>query len=391
MKKLLFTLMLGLAICADAQTPTTTNPQSITNANLFSAVSASATSPCIQNEGQTVHQANYIVTGTPTSIQFRLEYSYNSDSATCTTGTWFPLSDDATDLVQGQVIGIGAYPFLRANLVQCVGCSPGTITLSASYTGSSAMPGNTYGFYNPSQQIRKVLFVNVSAGAAQSVTGIAAPFGSAAGFILINATGVLPGGSTLTVTVHVGNAAPILNGFTLPNTVGAFTLSIPEPSTQATSIDVSYSNGGASNKKINAYYYFYPPGQAVPYGAQPNTMSTSGSNNSESTSAANTAVSATIEVPASSAFIERAQLFSVSARCSAGSAQLTVKDGGTTNSLNNGGTQLWSTAATEVGTTTFKFQWNPGLASSPGNGMVVTLGTCGAANTGTLDVQASVF
>jgi hypothetical protein len=100
--------------------------------------------------------------------------------------------------------------------------------------------------------------------------------------------------------------------------------------------------------------------------------------NSESTSAANSAV--TKSIPAAS--ISRVHLFSVSARCSAGTAQLQVKDG-------VGGTVIWSTGATEVTTTTFRFQWSPGLASSGGNGMDIVLSTCGAANTGTLDVQAS--
>jgi hypothetical protein len=102
--------------------------------------------------------------------------------------------------------------------------------------------------------------------------------------------------------------------------------------------------------------------------------------NSETVSATNAAAVANF---GNATFgLQRDHLYSVSARCSAGTAQLTVSDGGT---------QIWSTAATEVSTTTFKFQWNPGLAGSLGKVMVVTLGTCGGGNIGTLDVQGSQF
>jgi hypothetical protein len=44
-----------------------------------------------------------------------------------------------------------------------------------------------------------------------------------------------------------------------------------------------------------------------------------------------------------------------------------------------------------VGTTTFKFQWNPGLSGASGDTITISLTTCGGANTGTLDVQGSLF
>jgi hypothetical protein len=120
-------------------------------------------------------------------------------------------------------------------------------------------------------------------------------------------------------------------------------------------------------------WYFFLPGQALPAGAQPPNAT-----NSEATAAANTAVVSTLTVTA----VQRGHLFLVNARCSAGTAQLTVADGATT---------IFSSAATEVGTTSFTKSWPVGLPSSPGNNLVITLTTCGAANTGTLDVQGSVF
>jgi hypothetical protein len=109
--------------------------------------------------------------------------------------------------------------------------------------------------------------------------------------------------------------------------------------------------------------------------AQPITLK-----NIELTSGSNSAV--TDSIPAVSG--QRVAAYRVSARCSAGTGQLTVKDG-------VGGTTIWTTAATEVSTTTFVSAWSTPLSSTLGNGMDITLGTCGVSNTGTLDVQASQF
>jgi hypothetical protein len=310
------------------------------------------------------------------------------------------LSDDATDLVQGQVIGIGAYPFIRANLVACVGCSPGTVTLRASYTGTSSIPGNAYGFYNPSQQIRKALFVAQALGTGLTILGVPAPYGSASGFIIFNSNSSLPANSSIQIIIHYGNLQAVTVTFAIPNAFAGGTLSVSEPSIPATSVDVVVNDGGvSSNRTISAYYFFYPPGQLVP-GVQPiswigESAATFNmlSSNQEIVSALNTAVSIDLDVSATAtAKTQRASLFKVSARCSAGSAQLTVTDGGTTNTLaGSGNGQIYSTAATEVGTTTFRESWNPGLSSSPSTGLHITLGTCGAGNAGTLDVQGSVF
>jgi hypothetical protein len=100
--------------------------------------------------------------------------------------------------------------------------------------------------------------------------------------------------------------------------------------------------------------------------------------NSHATGAANTAVTATITGVAN----QRALLHSVQAFCSAGTASLTVTDGGTT---------IWATPAAAVGTAQFLREWATGLTAATGNTLVVTLGACGVGNTGTLTVQASQF
>ena len=371
--------LLALAACAQrasAQFIGYTSPQSAqqkvfsgqTTAQTTPVATVSCTpvngTPCgIPNIGQTVHFLTYTVGGGgAATIQIRLEGSFDGS-------TWITISDDATDLTGGEVVGVGYYPAVRANLVTCAGCG-GAVAVTANYSGVSSSPAVPYGFYNPSQQVRKVVFTNQSvAGGFVTATGVAAPYGSTAGFILV--TGTIVNGSSVSIVGHVGQVS--LSGLLTCNTVNGLSTDICfVPASPANNVDVTFTGNGST---VSLYYIFYPPGQAGPASAQP-----PGTVNKESTSAVNTAVSQTITANTG----QRAHLYSVNARCSAGTAQLTVSDGGT---------QAWSTAATEVGTTTFKFQWNPALANSwtASNNLVVTLSTCGAGNTGTLDVQASVF
>jgi hypothetical protein len=100
--------------------------------------------------------------------------------------------------------------------------------------------------------------------------------------------------------------------------------------------------------------------------------------NSQTTGAANTAVTATLTGAANT----RVHLYSLAAWCSAGSASLTVQDGATT---------IWSTPTGTVGTTILTAAWPVGLTATTAANLVVTLGACGANNTGTLIVQADRF
>lgn len=102
--------------------------------------------------------------------------------------------------------------------------------------------------------------------------------------------------------------------------------------------------------------------------------------NSKATSAANAAVTTTIAAVAGA----NVYLYSVSARCSAGTATLEAKDG-------VGGTTIWDTSTGAVSTTNLDKTWPLGLATSSGAGMDVVLSTCGAGNTGVLVVNASRF
>jgi hypothetical protein len=300
----------------------------------------------------------------PAGITLRLEGS--NDGV-----TFFPISDDATDAAQGEVYAIGYYPVIRVNLVT-FSINFGAPRITASYSGTSGTAGQPLGLLNASQSYRKLLFSNLSAGANQSLI-ITPPFGSSAGYIFVNSSGAFPGGSTLTVTCVTAVGQVSFPAVT-PSS-GAIT-PVAIPPCPATSIQVAYTSGGASATTFSAVYNFF--------GAAPNNLFAPNvqgpaTQNSETVSAANTAITVLLFGTQAT----RAHLYSVSARCSAGTASLTVKDGA--------GTTIWTTSATEVGTSTFRYQWVPGLAGSFSNTMNVILSTCGAANTGTLDVQASVY
>lgn len=360
--------MLALAIATANAQPTFTTPQSVTSANFFSGVSTAQASAPFTNLGQTVHFVFYQatgVTGNVTNLRIRIEGSFDGT-------TYFAISDDGGSVGQngtGMILGLGSYPFIRANLLVC-GCDAAD-TITASYTGTSAIPGNPFGLYGAGQQIRKVAWNS----ATNTITSpkFTTPYGSGAGFFLIqsNASGQNFTAGTLLVRCQDIGGSNIVTA-TLPTTAGVFL--VPVPATTCLLVDVRCNLCTvAGGNSYNGSWFFFPPGGALPGGAQPiNTV------NSEATAAANTAVVTTLTVGST----QRGHLFKVNARCSAGTAQLTVADGAT---------QIYSTAATEVGTTSFKDSWTVGLASTAGNNLVITLGTCGVANTGTLDVQGSVF
>lgn len=344
-----------------------TSPQTV-QATPLSAVT-SPTTVNLTNLGQNVHYLSYTVSGVISLLDIRLEASINGS-------TFFSISEDATDFGtfatgSGAVYAIGYYPIIRVNLVAIAG--GGNIT--ATYTGTSSTSGSPLGSYNPSQSVRRVVFSNLPANVNQTAV-ITAPFASTLGYILLTTTagGAMPAGSTLSVTNSIGNT-----GVSIPlnqSLSTAATQAMAVAAAPTTNVTVSYVSGGASAQNLNVWYVFVNPSE--PTGISWPTTQPLAALNTESTSAANTAVSKVI----AALFNQRAHLFTVSARCSAGTAQIIVLDGAT---------QIWSSAATEVSTTTFRFQWNPSLSNTLGNSMTVTLGTCGAANTGTLDVQASQF
>jgi len=357
--------VLGLVGCASAQFVGYTSPQTVVKTPFTAAVAPAFVS--LRSAGDpavTVHFLNYTVTGSATAIQVRIVANYTNVTATA-----FPISDDATDLSQGEVVGIGYYPYMWAQLVVCAGCG-GAVSLSANYVGTSSSPGIPNGTYNPSQQKRKVILQAAPTSVSLTVRNVAAPYGSTAGVLIVTSSGVWGGGAIIEVVPHIGDGS-YASGYSFSVPVTGTTQVFDLPASPASTIDF-ISTGAAGASTFSAYYLFYPPGGALPQVAQP----------SRSVNKETAHVAAITGQVITAGTYQRAHLFSISANCSAGSAQLTILDGTT---------QIWSTGATEVGTTTFRYQWNPGLAGSYGAAMTVTLSSCGGGNTGTLDVQGSVF
>jgi hypothetical protein len=357
------------AVVMNAVTGTTATPTGLPSGGC-KAVAPGGTCQ-IDDLGQTFSVLLYTTTGLVTNLDIRLEGSLDGVN-------FFPVSNDATSSGSGAVFANGWYPKLRANLVSFA--AAGGITLTAQYVGTSTNNGPLFGNYSAAQTFEKPVIQGQAMGTGGTFTA-QSQTGSSLGYLIVSSrTGAaFPAGSTFTTSALILGRATAASGPTYAvGGLGTLSILLPASAVSADQISVFYHSGGASVDLFDAYFVFIQPGQQTGISsATTQPLSNSAATlNTETTSAVATA--ATVTITGISGL--RAHLFSVSARCSAGTSAVTATDGVT---------QIWSTAAAEVGTTTFKFQWNPGLASSAGNSMVITLGSCGAGNTGTLDVQAS--
>jgi hypothetical protein len=342
------------------------------NQKVLNAVNAPST-VVVGNVGLSFHVLCYVNTSANNQFQLRLEESFDGVN-------YSPLSDDATSNLSGCVYGQGSYPFVRVNLVFFSGS--GTIT--AYYTGAFTGSVPPSGVMNQSQMFRKVIGYGV--GASNVTYPITPPCANVSGLFYFQYLSNPGSGGSMIITPAMDTlAVNTANGqsFTFANTSAAQFFQVPP--NPATLANVAISTSTVTGSTYAASYIFScPPGSggggtgaAIVAGVlQPSTYAYS---NSETVSATNTAATVTLTGAAG----QIVSVFSVSARCSAGSAQLTINTGATLS------TQIWSTAATEVGTTTFRFQWSPGLASSLGNGLKIVLSACGSGDVGTLDIQAS--
>jgi hypothetical protein len=335
---------------------------------IFNAVSAPTASLPIQNLGQSYHILCYEATSGVT-LQIRLEFSY-----TGTSNDYNPLSDDGSSQTQGCIYGQGTYPFVRANLVALTGS--GTVT--AWYTGGFAGTMPPTGSLNQSQQFKKVLALGATGTGSQQVYQINPPCANTSGTLWFTYTaGAAAGGSYAIVpgVDAIANLSTVGFSGTIPNSSAVAAIQIG--SQNATYIRINIIAPLASTYNLQYLFNCAQPGGGAsgtsvigpiqPIGQQTNVQAVSNTN-------------ASVTAGATGVAGQRGMLFSLNARCSAGTAGITIVDGGTT---------IWSSGTTEVGTTSFSKFWPTGLASSPGNGLSVTLSACGAGNTGTLDVQAS--
>jgi hypothetical protein len=296
-------------------------------------------------------------------VRLRLEGSLNGS-------TFFPISDEFTSqyATSGAIIGTGYYPVIRLNLLT-FSAAPG-ITLTAAYSGTSAANGIPLGNFNRSQLYSSTVFVDVTPN-QNHTTVINTVNGTSCGYLSITPQVYTPNTTVLVEALRPEFPNPATTIALVDLSTGAPSM-IPMPCEAAPSIQVTYTPAGAGAPTNLSASYIFTAGDSFPPSAQPLKIL-----NSETTALAGSA-SASL----SGSSNKRVTVYSVSARCSAGSAGITITDGST---------QIWSSGSSEVGTSTFKFQWNPGLSGRISLGVTVTLTTCGGGNTGTLDVQASQY
>lgn len=75
----------------------------------------------------------------------------------------------------------------------------------------------------------------------------------------------------------------------------------------------------------------------------------------------------------------RIHIYSVTAACSSGNADLTIDDGATT---------IWHTASNSIAAVAVQYLFPSSLTLTTGGSGTITLGTCGAGNIGHISVQA---
>lgn len=236
----------------NAVTAATTTPNSSTQP---CAPSAGATCS-IPNTGNVYHTVTYSTGGSGTLVNIQIELDASNDGT-----TFFRISDVATDQPSGQIFAIGNYPVLKVNLIQFQGIG-GTPTLTAYYVGTSSISGNPTGLYNPSQQVRNLVFYNISAGASNTAT-IPVPYANAGGMVEVLET-ALPASSTLTIsyTNELGNHVALLS--TPLSSAGSATEDFYLPNVPVKQLFISYASGGASAGSLILSYLFNEPGQQGP-------------------------------------------------------------------------------------------------------------------------------
>jgi hypothetical protein len=255
---------------------------------------------------------NYTTASTPTFVRIRLEGSWDGIS-------FFPISDDATDLPSGQVFGVGSYPVVRANLLAITSLS----TVTAFYSGASALSGPPLGTYNIAQQTRKVIFTNASEGSTASVVVNAPTMSSGGTLVLVSNGASFPAGGSIQVNAQYGAA---LAGVTTNQAMGTGAIqSFQIPATLTNQVQVQYNSGGASATTFNAYYFFSQQGQGS-YGADP----CASNGIPKSSAVVNAAAAATTQIIAGAALQTIFVCgYEVSQVATAGTLQWTTGTGGT--------------------------------------------------------------
>lgn len=241
-------LLFAIAGCSarhvQAQNVLTSTTQSVWN-NASCAASFISSNP-VQNIGQTVHIVTYAMdTSGPVTAQPALYIQGSFDGL-----SYLNISDAGVD-DSGTLVGFGAYPYIR---LQIVNSNPSSAcTVSANYMGTQVSPSQVVGNLDISQYAKRV-FTGAPAGTTATTGFFFTPYGNTAGYITFSGTSV-PSGSTLTITGHEGATFT----YSVSTTTGSSEYFLI-PSVAQTQVDVTYMAGGSSAGAITVVYHFFKTG-----------------------------------------------------------------------------------------------------------------------------------
>jgi hypothetical protein len=270
------------AIVMNAVTGPAVTPTGASATTCHPPVSAGNTCE-IQSLGQNVHYLTYSTTGSGLAVDIRLEASFTNAN-----GSYFPISADATSATQlgtssaasGAICAVGYYPYIRANLVSFSGT--GSPTLTALYSGTSAVSGCPKGTYNPAQDQTEIVFPSGSADSSSAMT-INTPFANAFGTLFVSTSNLHSGGSISVLSSdppNVGTSQISLAIQALDNSALKF-YAVPLPPYPTRQLQVDFTSGGSSSGGFSAFVVFNTPPQPA------------GALGSHITTATNTAVKTT--------------------------------------------------------------------------------------------------
>jgi len=232
-----------------------------TQQNVFSAASCSSTlnSALLSNIGQVGHAVYYSITSGGANVQVAIQASANN-------ANWFQISNNAP--TQPNIItGTGAYPYLR---VQVTGGGAGC-TITANYSGSSVATTVSLTGSNAQFMYLFTPFSGAAAGTTANSANISAPYGNAAGYLVVSYLGGAgPSGSTLAIEAIDGptGTTNAVASYTLA-TASATAQVFPVPGYAGNTFYLAYTSGGTSTATFTVSYYFTYPGQGPANSSSP--------------------------------------------------------------------------------------------------------------------------
>jgi hypothetical protein len=234
-----------------------TDAETVVNTGAFSCATNELDFP-VKNLGQAVHYVAYTGSFAP-GIGLSVGVQGSMDGT-----TWLPISDVATNLSIGAVVGFGYYPIVRVQ-VKCTG--GGTIPLRVNYSGTSVSSPVTAGI-NDFGAYQKLLWDQTNSGAGQAGEVTPTPYGNTSGVIFITYLGGAgPAGSTIALQCIVPGGTITVLAPTAIATTSGLTQSFVVPAVPCTDAIAQYAPGGAGVGLLAGSYLFAKPGAPPIMGA----------------------------------------------------------------------------------------------------------------------------